>query len=199
MLTHILHAESQLFQFVCGWLFLKRERESFCSFSVPLFSAIWTSMQTLLLCPKAYWGCYGYSSYHWACLTNRKHWEKEFFLSFFAVHVMLHKNPDLLLTEGFFFSFFMWMREWKQKVNLGLYDFQMSCSFPSPSSKFTTLSKWTHSASCWSRGSNASSTILIGWLFKSSLAVQIKHLNNWASWLPLWSQFLFYFLFKDRR
>lgn len=131
MLTYILRAESQRFQFVCVADCSLRERE-FSVLFLCLFLSVCPSIhchlnihaKTLPLRPKAYRGYYGYSSYHWVCVTNRcKHWKKNsFFLSFWescrilnstafflffffllAGHVMLHKNPDLLLTQGSFF------------------------------------------------------------------------------------------------
>lgn len=111
---------------VCGWLFLKRERESFLFYfsvsrSLSLFAAIWTSMQKHCCCALRPTGVAMVTAVITEpCVTNRcKHWKmSSFFLfwescwifnftafSFFllAVLVMLHKNPDLLLTQGFFY------------------------------------------------------------------------------------------------
>lgn len=158
--SHFLCAESQRCQCANGWLFLKSE--IFCSASQSLCSlpfehshkhcscTLWpagVAMVTAAITQPVWW----------------KHWQKrEFsflpsFNSFFhylffllPVHVMLYKNPDLLLTWGFF----MWMREWKQKVSM-----TSKCS-PSPQSNLATPLKWAHSAFCWSRWSTAPSVYL---------------------------------------
>lgn len=161
MLTHSVYWIKAIAVCVCvADCFLRERVFCFCfSLSISLFAAIWTSMQTLLLHPKACW-----VAMDTAVITQPKrckHWEKRelsFLLSFFKkktvesltlqlfflpVHIMLHKNPDLLLTWGFF----MWMREWKQEVNFG----------PSWLPNVLQFSKWAHSDSCWSRSSTAPS------------------------------------------
>lgn len=113
MLTHILRAESL---YICRCILI-REGFPFLSLSVSLSCE---DPCKPLLCPRAYWGCYGDTSYQvtqkckkakckiflyfvflfWLLNADSFHFVR-FFLP--PVYLVLHKRADFLLTQSIFF------------------------------------------------------------------------------------------------